>query len=98
VGSGLTYTIGNTGGASTVTLNISEIPAHNHEVNDPGHNHAAAGQNQKEGSSGGNSNFIQPDGLSGTNTTGITIKNTGESGAHENKPPYYALAFIMRIS
>jgi hypothetical protein len=29
---------------------------------------------------------------------GVTIENTGGNGAHENRPPYYALAFIMRTS
>jgi hypothetical protein len=30
--------------------------------------------------------------------TGISIKSEGESGTNKNLPPYYALAFIMRIS
>jgi hypothetical protein len=31
-------------------------------------------------------------------TTGITINTQGVSGTNQNLPPYYALAFIMRIS
>ena len=30
--------------------------------------------------------------------TGITIKSEGQSGTNKNLPPYYALAFIMRVS
>ena len=29
-------------------------------------------------------------------TTGIKINNAGSNGLHENRPPYYILAFIMR--
>lgn len=29
--------------------------------------------------------------------TGITVNNTGEGEAHENRPPYYALIFVKRI-
>lgn len=32
-------TLGNTGGADTVTLNANNLPAHIHAVNDPGHTH-----------------------------------------------------------
>jgi microcystin-dependent protein len=34
----------------------------------------------------------------GNHNHGITIGNTGGNGAHENRPPYYSLAFIMRTS
>jgi hypothetical protein len=33
-----------------------------------------------------------------TNGTALTINSEGESGRNKNLPPYYALAFIMRIS
>jgi microcystin-dependent protein len=43
-----------------------------------------------------------------TNTTGITsassavtnvtIGDAGSGGAHENRPPYYSLMFIMKVS
>ena len=33
-----------------------------------------------------------------TDGTFLTINSTGESGLNKNLPPYYALAFIMRIS
>ena len=32
----------------------------------------------------------------GSSTTGITINNTGESETHNNIPPYYVLAYIMK--
>jgi microcystin-dependent protein len=39
VGSGLSYNLGDTGGANTVTLTTAEIPVHTHTLTDPGHTH-----------------------------------------------------------
>lgn len=40
-GTGLTNrNLGQTGGQETVTLNVSQIPSHNHGINDPGHSHS----------------------------------------------------------
>ena len=33
-----------------------------------------------------------------TVTTGLTVDNQGVSGTNANLPPYYAIAYIMRIS
>lgn len=82
VGSGDEYSIGNTGGEKTHTLTISEMPEHSHAI----------------------SNFptgigsIHAQGFSdaiGSRTT-LNTEKTGGGQAHENRPPYYALAFIMK--
>ena len=39
IGANATYALGVTGGAATVTLDTTMIPAHSHGINDPGHNH-----------------------------------------------------------
>jgi microcystin-dependent protein len=39
IGANATYPFAATGGAATVTLDMTMIPAHNHGVTDPGHNH-----------------------------------------------------------
>jgi len=36
-------------------------------------------------------------GHSHTITLSGTINNTGSGAAHENRPPYYALSYIMRL-
>lgn len=36
---GTTYPLDTVGGADTVTLNVTQIPAHAHTLNDPGHDH-----------------------------------------------------------
>lgn len=93
-----------TGGAATHTLTESELPAHTHAVTDPGHTHTTQRYPTTTGSSSG---FTADTSMSGTladntlptksNTTGITLANTGSGSAHNNLPPYYALAFIMKL-
>ena len=38
--------------------------------------------------------------ISGAPSVSVSVSNanTGGGGAHENRPPYYALCYIMRIS
>ena len=106
VGSGSSYSIGATGGSATVKLTTGEIPAHSHPVNDPGHSHTYKVEQQTSGCAEGNSErctanqqTLSTQYQTGETPTGITIgQNTGGGAAHENRPPYYALAFIMRIS
>jgi hypothetical protein len=101
VGAGGSYSIGNTGGSETVTLTTSQIPAHTHGVSDPGHTHTL-GRPIASSDSGtgaldeGSGSAFTP--VSSSSTTGISILSEGGGGSHENRPPYYALAYIMRIS
>ena len=104
IGSGSTYVQNATGGEATVTLTSAEIPAHTHGINDPGHSHQTGLQNNNTTDTGGEAtDFVRvdtPDSVQVTSTTvstGITIQQTGGGGSHNNLPPYYALAYIMRI-
>ena len=108
VGSGSTYATGATGGASTVTLTSSQMPAHNHSatsvstVTDPGHSHTYKGQTGSSGSGVSSRDSENTTLTTDSATTGITVStstsigNTGGGQAHENRPPYYALAYIMK--
>lgn len=165
VGAGTTYSVGDTGGAASVTLTSAQIPSHthtitttgsassenahahtfsgttsamsanashSHSVSDPGHAHSISPtvQNNDGGGSRGRTDGFQSAAVSATAgaTTGITIDaanvdhthtysgttstasahthtltlsstaaNTGGGTSHENRPPYYALAYIMRL-
>ena len=80
------YDVGDTGGAESVTLTTAQIPSHKHTTNIDG-GHVIPGN--------GGSSF--PYGGAGTySSTVFSMNNTGGGGAHENRPPFYALCYIMK--
>jgi hypothetical protein len=97
VGAGSTYTVGGTGGSADAIV-VSHT--HTATVTDPGHVHTGAlrtfapsGQ-----AASGSPNFVATQDT-GSATTGITVSNSteGSSGTNANLPPYYALAYIMKL-
>ena len=109
VGTGSTYSSGNTGGANSVTLTESQMPSHNHTFSGSGsdsHGHSIkTGQDDDSStrailSTAYASGTVNRSGLVNSSTVTISISgNTGNKGSgnsHENRPPYYALAFIMK--
>lgn len=92
VGSGRTYTTGNVGGLSAVTLEIDEMPKHRHTVTTSiDDTPSGSGSVTADNSSGNYTTTVNTSYVGGLNGNGVTQ-------AHENRPPYYALAYIMRIS
>ena len=76
------YDVNDTGGAETVTLTEAQMPAHNH------HSYIAD-------DSSGPFGHVRASG--NNNTQGAVATTTKGSGnAHENRPPYYALCYIMK--
>lgn len=80
LGAGGSYNPGDTGGAATHTLTVDEIPSHTHSIS---------------GSSDDDSGDT-PKGTSPTPSNTMTTAATGGGQAHNNMPPYHALAFIMK--
>lgn len=76
-------TSGGTGGESTHTLTTAEMPAHTHTGD-------------------GGTWFAMYDGNAWESGNGIgsydhTTASAGGGGAHENKPPYYNVVWIIRV-
>jgi microcystin-dependent protein len=99
----------NTQDAKQIRLinNQSGLPAHNHGVNDPGHTHSYSDSYvpvSGTGYSGGGNRQIDwntdLNRTTGNSTTGITIQNSVTQNAaqnFENRPPYYVLAYIIKL-
>lgn len=105
------YAPGANGGLNSVTLGPSQIPFHNHPASSSSagsHSHTfsytgASGKVVGKNSGGGEDGADDAALSSTTNAGGahthtITVSNnTVGGGSHENRPPYYALAFIMKL-
>ena len=89
VGAGSTYAVGNTGGADAVTLSVAQMPSHRHSYTFKGADLAASWKDN-------NYFYNQSQTYSGNNNTQYT-DYTGGGQPHENRPPYYALCYIMRV-
>lgn len=83
VGAGTTYELGDTGGEATVTLTTNEIPSHTHIVNYVNYNRGT-GSNATMG-------YLS----SNTQTNYANTEGTGGGQAHENRPPYIALNYLI---
>lgn len=107
-----TYSVDNTGGEETHQLSESEIPshlhakgtlststtgAHTHEVDfTQGNGIGSRNRLSEVDNDGTHTKTTSSDGDHSHTITGST-GSTGGDSAHENRPPYYALAYIMRI-
>jgi len=133
VGAGASYAVGTTGGAATVTLDQSMIPAHQHGGTTSGQtaDHVHGGYSDHIGDhqhsidlyhgagggpvntpyaftgahagapltslAGGHSHSIATYGASNDHAHNFITAAVGGGAAHENRPPYYALCFIMKV-
>jgi microcystin-dependent protein len=82
-GAGGQYSVGDTGGADEVKLTEEELASHSHLYD----------QVLDGGSQSGSSAASSAKGIDYNTQTG----ETGNDQPHENRPPYYALAFIMKV-
>ena len=97
VGAGSTYSVGNTGGSNSVTLTEGQIPSHAHSGTTDGTETYMSHRTgtTKSGDSSTNSFVSSISAEAHTHT--FTTSSVGSGQSHENRPPYYALAYIMKI-
>lgn len=82
-GAGKSYSQGTKGGANTVTLTVAQMPEHSHSI--------------RAFKADGTSTFNDLMVANRTTTSERTVSSTGGSSAHENRPPFYALAYLMKL-
>ncbi len=104
IAAGSTYAVGATGGSADAIV-VSHTHTATSTVTDPGHTHFTSYLYSFTGGGSG-VNFACNNYNTGTynlstSTTGITVattnQSTGSSGTNANLPPYYALAYIMKL-
>ena len=88
VGAGSAYSVNNTGGASSVTLTSAQMPSHTHSYTDEYVLQSALVPGIDIDF---NATTWDPNGNK-TKTTG----SAGSGASHENRPPYYALCYVMK--
>jgi hypothetical protein len=95
-----TYLEGATGGEARHVLIESEIPSHNHVLNDPGHSHTYNSPNYAGTEQGGGDSSSPSSTVTSTSHVGtsITLNPTGGNAAHENRQPYVAVYFWQRTA
>ena len=81
--SNIDYDVNDTGGSESVTLTVNQIPAHTHNINLAVRAFYQEPRNFGVGTDGSANN---------SEDTG----STGGGQSHENRPPYYALCYIMK--
>jgi microcystin-dependent protein len=107
VGAGSTYAVDATGGsADAIVVSHTHTATSTSSVTDPGHLHDTTLAPDTPGggvkfAATNNDNFGTLN--TATNTTGITVatsttvNSAGSSGTNANLPPYYALAYIIKL-
>ena len=109
VGAGGTYSVEDIGGEDTHTLTQAELPAHKHSFSGTTstntHSHhigtmwtevcPANCYGQVVAGNGGTGKTTNND--SHNHSFSGNTNNTGSNAAHENRPPYFALAYIMKL-
>ena len=86
---GNSYAAGATGGEAMHTLTVAEMPSHKHSYK-LDYEYVSGGSNMVADESGA--------GLPGGAYPTQYTDSIGDGSAHNNMPPYYALAYIMRIA
>lgn len=105
LGNNDSHAIGSTGGAETVKLAANQMPSHTHVeyFTGPDYTEGAPAKLNYEANVGKGSTtgtYVKKSYLARASTFNNLVITTGSAGgtaAHNNMPPYYTLAYIMKL-
>ncbi len=91
---------GGESGSDTHSLSLAEMPSHTHSSSGLGHRHE---QELSSVSVAGGSTGLQGNSNAGTyqfnnENAGGSVSSSGSNQSHENKPPFFELAYIQKVS
>ena len=86
LGSSSDYVLGSTGGESTHTLTVDEMPSHHHSVY------------RCDNTSGGTGGVKYDSYFAGRAYSSLTMTDTGGGQAHNNMPPYEVVNYWKRVA
>jgi len=88
--------MGTTGGTETVKLEIKNMPSHNHDIIGKGDDggYCKSGQCSFWPTDRWTNDAVVKASTSGGK---LVVENTGNDEPHDNIPPYFALAYIMKL-
>jgi len=97
--------IGNAGGQKEITLEARHLPSHNHrDITDGSFNKLSAraadiDSSKTPGSTDSNEASLEyrVGGMTSGQWSQAEIKSVGEDNPHENRPPYFVLAYIIKV-
>lgn len=96
VGVGAGYSLGDTGGSQTVALTAAQMPIHSHDVTGKADQAGRSGVGMYASNVGGGSGWQVLSTTESGSLSGLTTTSAGSGQAHENRPPYFALEYIIR--
>lgn len=98
------YNIGDTGGLDSVEITMETMASHQHYSHDLGHTHGYSYQSYSSSHKGhsGTGFHISGGKSSNTGTTSSAYLNIAQNAVggnqkHENRPPFYALVYIIKL-
>lgn len=89
------HAMGDTGGSEKVTLTVAQMPEHNHNERIPVDNTVRF--LYENGSSHNNYTLQSSAVVKTSGSSVVSTANAGSSNPHSNMPPYYVLAYIMKL-